>query len=61
MNLVKKTTKKKPIPDDNAFTEHGGYMAVKIQKLEDQFSVLQKEFQKSNLFEGKYLLVSMFQ
>lgn len=53
MVLVKKTTKKKPVPDDNAFVEHGGYMAVKIQKLEDQFSELQKIFQKSNLFEGK--------
>lgn len=45
--------KKKPVNNDNGFEEHGGYMAAKINKLEDQFSLLQKQMQKSNLFEGK--------
>jgi hypothetical protein len=38
---------------ENGFGDHGGYMAAKIHKLEEQFTVLQKEFQRSSLFEGK--------
>ena len=46
--------KKKPVDDgENGFHEHGGYMAAKINKLEDQFAVLQKQLQKTKLFEGK--------
>ncbi len=45
--------KKRLPPDDNAFLEHGGYMAVKINKLEDQFQSLQQHLQKTNIFEGK--------
>lgn len=40
-------------PDDNAFVEHGGYMTVKINKLEDQFTLLQQHLQKTKIFEGK--------
>lgn len=40
--------------NENGFAEHGGYMAAKISKLEEQFSTLQNIIKKSNLFEGKY-------
>jgi hypothetical protein len=45
--------KRRPVDEDNGFGEHGGYMNAKINKLEEQFSTLQKEVQKSNLFEGE--------
>jgi hypothetical protein len=45
--------KKRMPPDDNAFVEHGGYMAVKINKLEDQFATLQQHLLKTKIFEGK--------
>lgn len=44
--------KKRQGIEDNGFAEHGGYMAAKINKLEDQFSLLQKQMLKSNIFEG---------
>lgn len=47
--------KRKQVNNDNGFEEHGGYMAAKIQKLEDQFNELQRQMQKTNLFEGKLM------
>jgi hypothetical protein len=48
--------KRRPVLEDNGFEEHGGYMTAKINKLEEQFSTLQREVKKSNLFEGKLII-----
>lgn len=46
---------------DNGFGEHGGYMPVKISKLEDQFNTIQSSCkQKSNIFEGISIFVNGF-
>lgn len=48
-----KLMKKVPKFEADGFEEHGGYMEVKINKLEDQFTSLQKQLQKTKIFEGK--------
>ncbi|KAG5680848.1 hypothetical protein PVAND_010329 [Polypedilum vanderplanki] len=50
--------KRRPVDEDNGFAEHGGYMSAKINKLEEQFSILQKDIKKSNLFEGVSIFVN---
>lgn len=48
-----------PIDDDNGFHEHGGYMAAKISKLEEQFTTIQAACQKkSKIFEGISIFVN---
>ena len=45
--------KKVPKFQADGFEEHGGYMQVKINKLEDQVLELQKHLQKTKIFEGE--------
>jgi DNA repair protein REV1 len=45
--------------EENLFDkEFGGYMNAKITKLEEQFSSLQKDFQKTELFKGVSIFVN---
>lgn len=52
--------KRRPVQEeDNGFGEHGGYMAAKITKLEEQFSTIQSACSvKSKLFEGISIFVN---
>lgn len=52
--------KRKPVIEpDNGFADHGGYMSVKVTKLEDQFNFIQAACkQKSKIFEGISIFVN---
>ena len=52
--------KRRPVLDpDNGFASHGGYMAAKITKLEEQFNTIQSSCAvKSKLFEGISIFVN---
>lgn len=52
--------KRKPVLEaDNGFADHGGYMAAKITKLEEQFHSMQSVCaEKSKLFEGISIFVN---
>ena len=51
--------KRQQVDDDNGFAEHGGYMAAKVTKLEEQFSTIQNACKKkSNIFEGISIFVN---
>ena len=51
---MKKASKK---GSGDPFEEHGGYMAVKMKKLEERFLIMQKDYKKSDLFEGKMMKI----
>lgn len=52
--------KRKPVIEpDNGFADHGGYMAAKVTKLEDQFNFIQAACkQKSKIFVSTLILMT---
>jgi DNA repair protein REV1 len=51
--------RKKQVDDDNGFADHGGYMAAKVTKLEEQFQTIKSNVkQKSKIFEGISIFVN---
>lgn len=50
-----------PLDPENGFGHHGGYMAAKVTKLEEQFNSIQAACkQKSELFKGISIFVNGF-